>query len=162
MRPEDVISAFDEVREFIFGHSLGRDNPHASDMATAKRWIGEGLTFVTAVIVFFEQMSWMHEKFLRFGGSKDRSYLPASLKVFDENIDNAIRRSKSGGQSEFWENEISRWRSRCKTWLKKPHLWNTDQWGPHPFESGCRVPKEILEHISRYDANMKTEMRQST
>lgn len=150
-----MISAFDECREYIFGYSWGRDNPHKSDMETAKRWIDEGVTITLAVIVFHEQMTWMHEKFLRFGEAKDRSYLPASLKVFDENIEAAIRRSQSGGQSEFWEGEISRWRARLKGWQKNPTLWNENQWGPPPDADGNRLPKEL------HEAHMRHEMKQS-
>lgn len=147
MRAEDVIGAFDDCRELIFGIALGRDNPYREDKATAQKWIDGGLTFVVAVCVFFEQMSWMHEKFLRYGQAKERSYLPASLKVFDENIEAAIRKQKGGGQTEFWETEISRWRSRCRGWKRNPQLWNSNQWGPAPFEAGSRIPKAVMEEL---------------
>jgi hypothetical protein len=116
-------------------------------MAAAQKWIDAGITLTVATIVFSEQMNWMHEKFLRFGEGKDRSYLPASLKVFDENIEAAIRRIKTGGQTEPWEGEISKWRSRCKSW-KKNTLWLTEHWGPKPFEAGCRVPRQVLEELA--------------
>lgn len=149
MGPNDVIRAFDECREYVFGYSLGRDNPHASDKSTATRWISDGLTLTVAVIVFHEQMSWMHEKFLRYGHAKDKSYLPASLKVFDDNIETAIRKAKNGGQAEFWESEIAKWRSRCKSWFKKVGIWREDHWGPEPFTNGCRVPQQVLAEFRR-------------
>lgn len=149
MKPKELIKAFDECRDYIFGYSLGRDNPHKDDEATAEHWITAGVTLVVAVMVFFEQMSWMHEKFLRFGGAKDRSYLPASLKVFDDNIAAAIRRSNGGGQSEPWENNIAQWRSRCKAWQRNKSSWISNHWGSEPFEDGCRVPKEILTELSK-------------
>jgi hypothetical protein len=90
-------------------------------------------------------MTWMNEKFLRFGGAKDRSYLPASLKVFDENIETAIRKVQNGGHFDTWESEILRWRSRCKGWKRNPGLWNENAWGPPPSEAGCRAPMEVLK-----------------
>lgn len=149
LKPEDIVKAFDECREYIFGYGLGRDNPHVSDNGTAERWVKEGLNLVVAVMVFYEQMNWMHEKFLRFGNGKDRQYLPASLKVFDENIEAAIRRSKGGGQSEFWENGLSQWRSRCRGWLKDKSLWRENMWGAPPFENGTRVPKSVLDELKQ-------------
>jgi hypothetical protein len=147
MKPEEIIKAFDDVREYVFGYSLGRDNPHASDKETAKSWLESGLTLVVAVIVFSEQMNWMHEKFLRYGHAKDRSYLPASLKVFNENIEAAIRKSKGDGAFDEWEKEISKWRSRCKGWKRKKSLWRHEMWGPEPFEKGSRIPKSILMEL---------------
>lgn len=144
MRPEEIVSAFDECREYVFGRSLGRDNPHASDITAAKKWIAMGLTLPIAVIVFHEQMTWMHEKFLRFGGAKDRSYLPAALKVFDENIETAIRKVMNGGHFDIWENEVVKWRARCKAWKKHPELWRFEDWGPEPLKRGCRVPRDVL------------------
>lgn len=149
LKPDDIVKAFDECREYIFGYGLGRDNPHKEDKATADRWIKDGLNLVVAVMVFYEQMNWMHEKFLMFGNGKDRKYLPASLKVFDENIEVAIRRSKNGGQTEFWEAEICKWRARCKGWLKDRRLWQENMWGSQPFEAGNRVPKLVLEEIKQ-------------
>jgi hypothetical protein len=149
VRPEDIVSAFDECRDYVFGRSLGRDNPHASDLVTAKRWVSEGLTLTIAVIVFHEQMSWMHEKFLRFGDGKDRRYLPTSLKVFNENIETAIRRMQNGGHFDTWESEILKWRSRCKGWKKDPNLWRAESWGPPPFHDGCMVPREVLKELKQ-------------
>lgn len=148
MRPEEIIIAFDECREYFFGCALGRDNPQKSDLETAQAWIDEGVTLATATIVFTEQMAWMHEKFLKHGGGKDRSYLPASLKVFDENIEVAIRKVKNGGHFDIWESEILRWRCRCRAWSKDPSSWKVGHWGPAPFEKGCRVPKEVLANLN--------------
>lgn len=144
--PHELIKAFDEVREYVFGSKLGRDNPHKDDLATAEKWFSDGLTLIVAVMVFYEQMNWMHEKFLRFGRGTDKSYIPASLKVFDENIEVAVRRSKNGGQTELWENGISQWRSRCKAWTRNGS-WIENMWGPKPFEAGCRVPKEVIKEL---------------
>lgn len=148
MKPDDVIKAFDDIREYVFGYSFGRDNPHSSDKQTAQEWIEDGLNINIAAAVFYEQMSWMHEKFLRYGGAKERSYLPSSLKVFNDNIEVAIRRSTGKGQIDEWEKEISKWRSRCKGWITNKNLWRIEMWGPEPFEIGTRVPKEILKELS--------------
>ena len=147
LKPDDIVKAFDDCREYIFGHSIGRDNPHKDDKETAEKWIKDGLTFVVAVMVFYEQMNWMHEKFLRFGNGKDRQYLPASLKVFDENIEAAIRRAKNGGQSDFWERGIAQWRARCNGWIKDKSLWRENSWGAEPFKEGNRVPKQVLDEL---------------
>lgn len=149
LKPDDLVKAFDECREYIFGYGLGRDNPNKDDKATATKWVEQGLSLVVAVMVFYEQMTWMHEKFLRFGNGKDRQYLPASLKVFDENIEAAIRRAKNGGQTEFWEGEISKWRARCKGWLKDKALWRENMWGVEPFKEGNRIPRQVLDEIKQ-------------
>jgi hypothetical protein len=152
LKPDDLIKAFDGVREYVFGYGLGRDNPHKDDKKTAETWIAEGATLLVAIMVFYEQMSWMHEKFLRFGNAKDRSYLPASLKVFNENIEAALRRQKSGGQTDETEKAYSLWRSRCKGWLKDKRLWQINMWGPEPFQEGNRVPKSILQELTKHAA----------
>lgn len=147
-KAEDIIKAFDECREYVFGYAWGRDNPHSSDKGTATEWLTKGLTFVVAVMVFYEQMNWMHEKFLRYGNAKERSYLPASLKVFNDNIETAIRRSKDGGQVDQMDKVMSSWRSRCKAWFKNPALWRVEMWGPEPFKEGSRVPQLILNEFA--------------
>jgi hypothetical protein len=147
--PNEVIEAFDECLDYMFGRKLGRDNPHASDAATARKWIADGVTLVLATMIFAEQMSWMHEKFLRFGDAKDRKYLPSSLKVFDENMATAIRRQRNGGQTNDWELSDGRWRCRVRGWQRKPNLWLHDFWGPAPFEPGCWVPGYILREFKK-------------
>lgn len=159
MKPEDYIAAFDEVREHIFGFGLGRDNPHKTDMATAQLWINDGVSLTLATLVFTEQMNWMHEKFVRYGNGKDRSYLPAALKVFDENIETALNKQKNGGHFDNFETEILRWRSRCKSWQKNPNSWIENSWGPKPNEAGNRVPGEVLKWLN--EEHMRKEMREA-
>jgi len=145
--PDDIIRAFDDCLDYIFGRALGRDNPHATDAATARKWLADGLTLVIAVIVFHEQMNWMHEKFLRFGNAKDRSYLPSALKVFNDNIETAIRRHQNGGQLDEWDRRDSQWRARVKGWARNPRLWRQDMWGPPPGQPGCRLPRSVLVEL---------------
>ena len=35
------------------------------------------------------------------------------------------------------------WKARASNW-KPGKYWNRDQWGPAPFEPGCRVPSRFL------------------
>src|SRR5690348_1460581 len=141
--PLSIVQAFDQCLDYTFGRSLGRDNPHKSDISTAVRWIDEGADLVLCVMVFTQQMAWMHEKYLRSGHLHDRSFIPHSLKVFDENIAAAIRVMKAGGTDES-EIVYSQWRARVKGWKKNADLWRTEHWGPAPGSYGCRVPKSIL------------------
>jgi hypothetical protein len=70
-----IIEAFDECLEFVYGRQYGRDNPHRSDSQTAARWIDGGLTLPVACFVFYRQMNLLHEKWLR-DDLKDRSHIP--------------------------------------------------------------------------------------
>lgn len=144
-----IIAAFDQCRAYIFGYAFARDHPHITDTKTANEWIDKGLSLVVAVMVFFEQMNWMHEKFLRYGQGKDRSYLPASLKVFNDNIEAAIRKSK-GYEVDNFDKSMSLWRSRCLAWKKNQKLWIVNMWGPPPSEKNNRVPHLIVEELGPF------------
>ncbi|MDE2099114.1 MAG: hypothetical protein KGL39_17805, partial [Patescibacteria group bacterium] len=93
------------------------------------------------------QMNWMHEKFLRYGNGKDRKYFPGTLKLFNENIESAMRKYKNGGQFDEAERSDSRWRARCKAWMKNPNLWQENQWGSAPNTLTTRVPKTIIKEL---------------
>jgi hypothetical protein len=141
--PQFIVAAFDQCLDYAFGRSLGRDNPHASDISTAQRWIDEGADLVLCIMVFTQQMAWMHEKYLRSGHLRDRSFIPHSLKVFDENIAAAVRVIKAGGVDET-EAVYSQWCARVHGWKRNPKTWRTEHWGPAPGEAGCRVPASLL------------------
>lgn len=145
---DQIIEAFDQCLEYTFGSAFARDNRHKSDVETSQKWITVGADVVLATIVFSKQMDWMHEKFLRSGHLRDRKFIPHSLKVFDENIEMAIRRMNGIGIVDAWEVELSLWRARFKSW-QKTGIWQTEMYGSAPFEPGCRVPKSILEEFKR-------------
>ena len=158
--PSQVIEAFDECLEFVYGRRYGRDNPHRSDQQTAARWIDAGLTLPIACFVFHRQMNILHEKWLR-DDLKDRSHIPHSLKPFDENIESAIRRHTQGDVTQ-WDIEESKWRSRIAGWLKKPSLWNQNMWGPSPDNLACRAPKALIrEALDRAEAKRMTDVDSS-
>lgn len=138
-----IIEAFDACLEFIWGQRYGRDNPHASDMKTAKAWVEQGLTVPIASIIFYKNMDRMHERWLHNIDPKDRKNLPALLSIFDDNIQAALNRVAIGGEFDAWEAEIGRWRARFIGW-KNGREWNYEQWGPRPDQTGTRIPKEIL------------------
>lgn len=148
-KPQKIIEAFDECLTYIFGPSFARDNPHKSDMETAKRWAKDGLSVIVATMVFYDRMTYLHERFLRVQDKRDRSLIPHSLKLFDENIEAALRRQK-GETVDLWEAELSRWRARCKFWVKNHLSWRESMWGPAPFENGTRVPGAILREIEKH------------
>jgi hypothetical protein len=54
---------------------------------------------------------------------------------------------EDGEEVDMWEAEYSRWRSRCRGWLKSPILWREAHWGPPPFTLGNRIPSIILLEI---------------
>lgn len=152
--PEDIIGAFDECLIYLYGQRYARDNPHKTDMETAKKWVDDGLKLEIACFVFFDRMNYMHEKHLRHHGKGDRSDIPGSLKLFDENIECAIR--KMGGEElDEWEKVNNQWRSRFKGWQKDRKLWRPEMWGPEPFEIGCRVPSAILARVNKYEEHMQ-------
>ena len=146
--PEPLIDAFDRCLIYVYGQTFARDNPNRTDMETAKRWIALGADQVIVSWVFFDRMSWMHEKHVRGHDRKDRTNVPGSLKVFDDNVEAAVRRVKGIGQIDAWEADLSLWRSRLKGWKKFPQLWRTEMWGPPPFEAGCRAPKSMLHEFT--------------
>lgn len=144
--PEQIIASFDEILDYVYGRRYGRDNPHKSDEQTAHKWIEEGITLAIATAVFYHRMSQMHERFLRQPDDRDRSNIPGSLKVFDENIESAIRRVKNEGQADPWESIDARWRARIGSFLKTS-LWHPDLWGPSPDEFGFRGPSRLLTEM---------------
>jgi hypothetical protein len=137
-----MIEAFDACLDYVYGRRYGRDNPHKSDAETAERWINAGLTVPVACFVFFRQMNVMHEKWLR-DDLRERSHFPHSLKLFDENMEAAIRRAH-GDEVTTWDMEESKWRSRLKGWKRNPTFWNVENWGPRPDQPGCRAPRSLL------------------
>lgn len=144
--PQHIIAAFDEILDYVYGRRYGRDNPHKSDTETAQDWIDGGITLTIATAVFYHRMSQMHERFLRQQDDRDRSNIPGSLKVFDENIESAIRRVKNEGQTDPWESVDSRWRMRIGYFLKN-RKWLDDLWGPAPDQPGCRAPVRLLGEL---------------
>jgi hypothetical protein len=141
--PTQIIEAFDECLEYVYGRSYGRDNPHKSDDETALRWIDAGLTLHVACFVFYRQMNIMHELWTR-DNLRDRSHIPHSLKVFDENIEAGIRRHKGGGDWSASDMVDSLWRARLRVWTESPSWWNHDMWGPPPGTPGCRAPRAVI------------------
>jgi hypothetical protein len=147
--PEQIIEAFDHILVYIYGASYARDNPNKTDLETATRWADEGLDLVTASCVFFDRMSWMHEKHLRWHDKGDRTNVPGSLKVFDENIEAAIRRVATGsGDMDEWERSDSQWRARVKMFVGNRY-WLEDHWGAPPGQPGCRVPQSIMREFDK-------------
>ena len=108
--PHEIVKAFDECLDLTFGRAFGRDNPQ-DDAATAQRWLDAGATIVQCVMVFTREMAWMHEKYLRSGHLRDRQFIPHSLKVFEDNIQSAVRMAKAGGVDEV-DKVDSLWRPR--------------------------------------------------
>jgi hypothetical protein len=144
-QPEQIIAAFDECLDYVYGRQYGRDNAHSSDMATALRWCNMGLTVPISCFVFYRQMNLMHERWLR-DTIKDKSHIPHSLKVFDENIEAAIRRAK-GGDVSSWDLAESQWRARIKGWINNPLRWTENMWGPPPNHPGCRAPASLINEL---------------
>jgi hypothetical protein len=116
--------------------------PPQSDKETAARWIEAGLTLPVACFVFYRQMNIMRERWLR-DDIKDRSHIPHSLKVFDENIEVAIRRAKDG-EISAWDVADTQWRARIKGWIKNPFRWVENMWGPPPNHPECRAPLSLI------------------
>jgi hypothetical protein len=84
--PAELIEAFDRCLIYIYGQAFARDSPNKTDVETAQRWITLGADQVIVSWVFFDRMSWMHEKYLRQQDRKDRANIPGSLKLFDDNV----------------------------------------------------------------------------
>ena len=132
--------------EYVYGSRYGRDNPHSTDAAVAGHWFQLGLTVPVACFVFYRQTNLMHERWLR-DDLKDRSHIPHSLKIFDENIDIAIRRAKVGEQTA-WETSEIQWVARLRGWKKNPKRWIENMWGPPPNQTGCRAPESLLRELT--------------
>jgi hypothetical protein len=147
--PEAIISAFDEILDYVYGRSRGRDYPSKFDNKTAKEWIEEGLTVPIASAVFYHRMSIMHERWLRQFNPSDKTNIPQHLGLFDENIRSAIARVKCGGAPvEVWELSESRWKARLRGFFSKK-LWIEDLWGPSPDKPGCRAPSDLIAEAKK-------------
>jgi len=140
--PDQIIAAFDEIRCFIWGDQYARYQPYKDDAKTAERWIEHGITLPIASVVFFQRMSLMHERWLR-DDVDDRSNLPNSLKVFDEDIRIALIRLK-GNELSHWDKEESKWLARLNGFKKNQAHWNVDMWGERPDHPDCRAPQHLL------------------
>ena len=140
-----VVEAFDEILDYVYGRSRGRDWHHKDDLKTAQEWIDKGLTLPIACVVFHHRMVIMHEAWLR-RPPNDREAVPHSLKFCSEHIDTAIRRSKRGGDFSQWEQTEMQWRNRIKAWLKG-HSWYENLWGAVPGDPYCRVPKSLIREL---------------
>jgi hypothetical protein len=155
LEPIEIIAAFDECMISTWGTAGKRSSPFREDEATAQAWIEAGVTLTKCVIVFAAQMELMRSRRLR---------LPRALKIFDSNIMDAI----AGDQYDLppWECEYSRWRARCRAWLKNPSSWIENHWGPEPFTNGHRVPRVVLleldEEKGRFAGLKKAERGLST
>lgn len=144
----EIIQAFDEILDYIYGRSRGRDYHHKSDPETASRWIKEGITLPIASVVFYQKIVVMHEAWLRCTLG-DREAIPHSLKVCDEAIMAAISRVKAGGEPiAVWEQSQSQWVARARGFITKK-LWNRDMWGPTPDEPNCRCPPRLLAEAKK-------------
>ena len=146
-KPEDIVRAFDVCLVYLYGQRYARDNPHKTDMETATLWIDKGITLEIACFVFFDRMSYLHEKHLKNHDKGDRSDIPHSLKLFDDNIECAIRKI-GGDELDEWEKVNNQWRARCRGWKKDRKFWRPEMWGPEPFKEGTRVPNSILNEIA--------------
>jgi len=56
---------------------------------------------------------------------------------------NAIERAPSLGLVQTEKSEHDPWPARMRSWSRQEG-WNDVDWGPEPFEPGCRVPPEHL------------------
>lgn len=155
--PEQVIAAFDDCLDFIYGRSRGRDYISKEDIKYATEWIEEGLTIHVACFVFYHRMSAMHELWVKQLDPNDNKHIPATLKFFNEAIMDGISRWKRGGEGiAVWEQSESQWKARLNGFYSK-NLWNTDLWGPRPGESECRVPPRLLTEVKALAENKKKD-----
>lgn len=147
--PAQIIDVFDRTLIHIYGSTYARENPSKNDHKTAATWIAEGLDPIVAAWVFWDRMSWMHEKSLRHHDKSDRTNIPGSLILFDENIRSALRRINTGSHEiDGVDRVYSQWRSRLNSW-QKAKIWLDDMWGPNPDNPECRVPRSVLVELSQ-------------
>jgi hypothetical protein len=147
--PAQIIDVFDRTLIYIYGSAFARENPSKNDHKTAASWIAESLDPIVAAWVFWDRMSWMHEKSLRHHDKSDRINIPGSLILFDENIRSALRRINTGSHEiDGVDRLFSQWRARVKAWHASK-IWLENMWGPEPFKSGNRVPRTVLEEFSQ-------------
>lgn len=144
IEPDDIITAFDEILDYTFGRSRGRDYPAKEDKKYAKEWLEDGLTMPIACCVFHQKMSQMHDLWMRDHDHTNNKNIPATLKFFDEFIRSALSRVRAGGDPiATWEQSESQWRARLIGFYSK-NFWNVDMWGAIPGEDGCRCPPRLI------------------
>ena len=149
-KPYDIIDAFDDCLTYVYGKKYAREYPAKNDSKKAAAWIARGLTVPIATIVFYHQMTRMHERWRR-QPEKDRTEIPGSIGVFDENLEAAILRA-SGVELDFRERADASWRNRFKGWIKG-FPWYENMWGMPPLnEDGSiskksRMPRYLIEEL---------------
>lgn len=143
--PESIIGAFDEILDYVFGRSRGRDYPYKTDSEIAQEWIDQGLTLPIACAVFYHQISRLHENWSKQHNHNDRKNIPSTLKFFNDYMLAAIQRVRAGGEPiAVWEQSESQWRARIKSWYAGNGRWLKEMWGPEPGTDGCRAPPRLL------------------
>jgi hypothetical protein len=151
--PEEIIEAFDEILDFVFGRNRGRDYPSKFDESTASDWIERGITIPIASAIFYQRMTMMHERWLHQSNHQDKKNIPQNLGIFDENIRAATERVKAGGKPiSTWEQSEYQWKARLKGFFSKK-LWNTNLWGPCPDDPDCRAPKRLIDEAKKDEPN---------
>lgn len=149
--PQQIIAAFDEILDYVYGRNRGRDYESKDDAKYAQDWIDQGLTIPIASAVFYQRMEMMHERWLRNHDPHSQVNYPAVLKLFHENIFAALNRVKQGGeQLAVWELSESKWKARLNGWYGKK-LWNRDMFGPTPDEPDCRCPPRLMAEAKKKD-----------
>lgn len=152
LKPEEIVAAFDEILDYVFGRSRGRDYPAKEDIKYATQWLEQGLTLPIACAVFYHRMSAMHDLWLKQINHADNKHIPATLKFFDEAITAGINRHKAGGEPiASWEQSESQWRARLRLFFNRlpNRCWNHDLWGPAPDEDGCRASPRLLAEAKK-------------
>ena len=138
-KPYDIIDAFDACLTYVYGRKYKREYPAKNDSKKAAAWIAKGLTVPVATIVFYHQMTRMHERWLRKPES-DKTEIPGSIGVFDEHLDVAIRRAH-GIELDAMEKADASWRNRFKGWLKG-FPWYENLWGSPPLNPDGSISKK--------------------
>lgn len=155
---ESIIEAFDEILDYVYGRSRGRDYAAKDDLQYAKDWVERGLTVPIASAIFYHRMSIMHERWCRNRDPNSHENWPAVLKVFDDNILSALNRVAAGGEPiAVWEQSESQWRARIRLFFNKlpKRCWNHDLWGAAPDEPNCRAPTRLIEEAKKKDNRFK-------
>lgn len=145
--PLQIIEAFDEILDFVYGRSRGRDYHGKEDLTYATQWVEYGLTVPIASAVFWQRMNIMHERWLRQHDHNDTTNIPRNPGLFDENIRAALARVRAGGEPiEVWEQSESLWKARIRAFLKDPDSWTLyiESWGNPPGQPGSRVSARLL------------------
>lgn len=143
----EYIGIFDTAIVRAYGESLGRPNPHATDLTMARRWLERGVTMQQASDVINGTMA--------ARASKGESP-PASLKFFDGFIADKPRApAKSQTDDGDWSppetpgqeiingKTVNDWKAAMIA-LNDADAWMASEFGPKPGEPGCNVPTDIL------------------